>query len=54
MILNQGEEEIFFEEELIQDVLEAIALFSARLYGSRAQNNQKLIEAIKIFLDRSK
>ena len=34
VILNQGEESSF-EEELVQDVLEMITVFSARLYGSR-------------------
>lgn len=34
MIINKGEE-VSFEEELAQDVLEIITVFSARLYGSR-------------------
>ncbi|HAL9820020.1 TPA: IS607 family transposase, partial [Escherichia coli] len=36
-----------FEEELAQDVLEIITVFSARLYGSRSKKNQKLIQAVK-------
>lgn len=47
VIINQGEE-ISFEEELAQDVLEIITVFSARLYGSRSHNNKKLIEAAKV------
>ena len=35
VILNQGEDTTF-EEDLAQDVLEIITVFSARLYGSRS------------------
>ena len=47
VILNQGEESSF-EEELVQDVLEMITVFSARMYGSRSHKNQKLVEAAKV------
>ena len=50
VIINQGNEPIF-EEELAQDVLEIITVFSARLYGSRSRKNRKLIEGIKDSLD---
>ncbi|MEN8401213.1 IS607 family transposase, partial [Acinetobacter towneri] len=43
VIINQGEN-LSFEEELSQDVLEIITVFSARLYGSRSKKNQKLIQ----------
>ncbi len=46
VIINQGSEPSF-EEELAQDVLEIITVFSARLYGSRSRKNRKLIEGIK-------
>ncbi len=46
LILNQGED-TNFEEELAQDVLEIITVFSARLYGSRSRNKQKLLEGVK-------
>src|SRR5579872_1967180 len=46
VILNKGEEGKF-EEELAKDVLEIITVFSARLYGSRSQKNQKLIDGMK-------
>ena len=36
-----------FEEELAQDVLEIITVFSARLYGSRSHKSRQLIEALK-------
>ncbi|WP_430626385.1 IS607 family transposase [Sulfobacillus thermotolerans] len=46
VILNHGEDTTF-EEELAQDVLEIITVFSARLYGSRSRKNQKLLEGVK-------
>jgi putative resolvase len=47
VLINKGED-ISFEEELVQDVLEIITVFSARLYGSR---NKKLIDAAKALID---
>lgn len=46
VILNQGEDTTF-EEDLAQDVLEIITVFSARLYGSRSRKNQKLLDGVK-------
>ena len=46
VILNQGEDTTF-EEDPAKDVLEIITVFSARLYGSRARKNQKLIDGMK-------
>ncbi|BBI68818.1 hypothetical protein PKHYL_30090 [Psychrobacter sp. KH172YL61] len=46
VIINQGEE-LSFEQELAQDLLEIITVFSARLYGSCSKKNQQLIEAVK-------
>jgi putative resolvase len=46
VILNQGEDTTF-EEDLAKDVLEIIAVFSARLYGSRSRKNQKLLDGVK-------
>ncbi len=46
IIMNQGEETTF-EEDLAQDVLEIITVFSARLYGSRSHKNKKIIEDMK-------
>jgi putative resolvase len=51
IIINKGDE-VSFEEELAQDVLEIITVFSARLYGSRSRKNKKLIEAAKALIDR--
>ena len=36
-----------FEDDLVQDVLEIITVFSARLYGSRSRKNQKLLDTLK-------
>lgn len=46
VIINQGNEPSF-EEELAQDVLEIITVFSARLYGARSRKNRKLIEQMQ-------
>lgn len=46
VILNQGEDTTC-EEDLAQDVLEIITVFSARLYGSRSRKNQKLLDGVK-------
>jgi predicted site-specific integrase-resolvase len=46
VIINQGEEPAF-EEELAQDVLEIITVFSARLYGSRGHKNKTMLEKLK-------
>lgn len=50
VLINKGEE-VSFEEELAQDVLEIITVFSARLYGSRSKKNKKLIEAAKVLIN---
>jgi len=48
VIINQGEQSLNFEEEeLAQDVLEIITVFSARLYGIRSPKNRKLIESLR-------
>lgn len=46
VIIHKGEQP-GFEKELAQDVLEIIAVFSARLYGSRSRKHQQMIEALK-------
>ena len=50
VIINQGEE-VSFEEELAQDVLEIITVFSARLYGSRSHKDRKLVEAARVLVE---
>ncbi len=46
VILNHGEDTTF-KEDLAQDVLEIITVFSARLDGSRSRKNQKLLDGVK-------
>lgn len=36
-----------YEEDLAQDVLEIITVFSARLYGSRSHKNKQLVEELQ-------
>ena len=52
VIINQGGESSF-EEELAQDVLEIITVFSARLYGARSQKNKKLVNDLKKAVEKS-
>lgn len=46
VIINASEDRAF-EDDLVQDVLEIITVFSARLYGSRSRKNKKLLDALK-------
>jgi putative resolvase len=46
VIMNKSEE-TKFEDDLVQDILEIITVFSARLYGARSRKNQKLLQALK-------
>jgi predicted site-specific integrase-resolvase len=46
VIINKGTEPSF-EEELAQDVLEIITVFSARLYGSRSRKHKQIVDALK-------
>ncbi len=46
VIIHKGEPPAF-EEELVQDMHEMVAVFSARLYGSRSPRSRKLIDALK-------
>ena len=49
VIINKGDD-VSFEEELAQDVLEIITVFSARLYGGRSRKNKRLIDAAKVLI----
>jgi predicted site-specific integrase-resolvase len=46
VIINASEDKTF-ESDLVEDVLEIITVFSARLYGSRSKKNKKLIESLQ-------
>ena len=50
VVINKGDN-TSFEEELAQDMLEIITVFSARLYGSRSRKNKKLIDAAKVLIE---
>ncbi len=54
VILINKEQDVSFEEELAQDVLEIITVFSAKLYGSRSKKNKKLIEAARVLIGDEK
>ena len=45
VIIHQGERPSF-EEEFVQDVLEIVNVFSARLYGARSHKAKKLIDTL--------
>jgi len=47
VIIHKGDQPKF-EEELANDVLEIITVFSARLYGSRSHKNKKLIDDLNL------
>lgn len=46
VIINQGDASRSFEQELAEDVLEIVTVFSARLYGARSHRNKKLIDGV--------
>ena len=47
IIINDDDNNKSFEEELAEDVLEIITVFSARLYGSRSHKNKKLLKGLR-------
>ncbi len=51
VIIHKGERPCF-EQELAEDILEIITVFSARLYGSRSRKNRKLMETLQSEADR--
>lgn len=46
VIIHKGDQPTF-EEELAQDVLEIITVFSARLYGSRSKKHKNMMKALE-------
>jgi putative resolvase len=46
VLINKSEDSTF-EDDLVNDVLEIITVFSARLYGARSHKNKKLLEALQ-------
>ncbi len=53
IIINRSEDSTF-EEDLAQDVLEIITVFSARLYGSRSHKNKQIVKELREVADRLK
>lgn len=51
VMIHKGEQPRF-EEELAQDVLEIITVFSARLYGSRSKKHRKLLTDLQASGDK--
>lgn len=47
VVIINASEEAHFEDDLVQDVLEIITVFSARLYGSRSRKNKKILDVLK-------
>ena len=47
VVIINASEDASFEEDLVQDVLEIITVFSARLYGSRSHKNRSMVEALQ-------
>ncbi len=51
VVIINATEERSFEEDLVQEVLEIITVFSARLYGSRSHKNKQVIQQLKEVAD---
>lgn len=54
IIINKSAEGLSFEQELVQDMIELVTVFSARLYGARSRKNKKLIDGISSAIDEAK
>lgn len=54
VIINKSTEELSFEQELVQDMIELVTVFSARLYGARSRKNKKLIDGISSAIEEVK
>ncbi len=54
VIINKTNEAVTFEQELVQDMMELITVFSARLYGSSSQKNKKLIDGMTAVVNEVK
>ena len=51
VIIHRGEQPTF-EQELAQDVLEIITVFSARLYGARSRKNKQILDCLEDAIQR--
>ena len=53
VLINAKADTACEEEDLAQDVLEIITVFSARLYGARSHRNQKLLDGVRKAVEES-
>jgi putative resolvase len=51
VIVNKGETEQTFEQELVTDMIELVTVMSARMYGARSHKNKKLVDGIAKAVD---
>ncbi|MEL6383878.1 MAG: IS607 family transposase [Cyanobacteria bacterium J06626_18] len=54
VIVNKSPEELSFEQELVEDMIELVQVFSARLYGARSRKNKKLLAGVSKAIDEVK
>ena len=47
VIIINASEDSTFEEDLANDVIEIVTVFSARLYGSRSDKNRQVMERLQ-------
>ena len=47
IVINANSEDSTFEEDLANDVIEIVTVFSARLYGSRSDKNRQVMERLQ-------
>ncbi len=47
VIIINASEDSTFEEDLANDVIEIVTVFSARLYGSRSHKNKRVMEQLQ-------
>ena len=52
IVIMNSTKDLTFEDELVQDVLEIITVFSARLYGLRSRKNKNLLDKLKDAADK--
>lgn len=46
VIVNKGDIEQTFEQELVTDMIELVTVMSARMYGARSHKNKKMLEGM--------
>ena len=47
VIIINASEDSTFEEDLANDVIEIVTVFSAKLYGSRSDKNRQVMERLQ-------